>query len=425
MDRGWVRGFVRRLVKIALFGIVLAGCATNDAVLEQQIEELRRQMAEMRAKQDETPRQTPSPLAHAPDDDPFGLGKSQPSAVSSAAKPLLGAAQPDLESGDVPRLYPAPTRPPSPQDAPTFAASAVGENPIPITSTAAGTTPAGLPVVRLSPPVGNQRGSLASPPDAPPPGPARVAKALSGGASKKTKSSKVDIALPHHEPLTFQTIDSEGNVFGRRPDNHGSDSAEEEHWGTDSDEPDREVRVTGVEPVHPIHQPTVIQPAVNPSRARLEDGAASATPQPTQELNPPQSNAASVAGPPTVMPSTAATLYGDGISLLKERRHGDAIARFDQLLADYPEHGLADNALYWKAEAFYDQQQFDTALPVFQEVITRFPLGNKVPDAMVKVGLCLQNLGQPDQARRVLREVLELYPKSDAAQVAQERLPAI
>lgn len=417
------------LVKTVLFGVVLSGCATNDAALVRQIEELRQQMAEMRAKQSTTPEQRQQTASALDDEDPFGLGKRPDEFSVSSPKTHFGAVATDSESSGVPTLYPAPTRPTHSENGTAGAVSSLNQPTPPtgktIESVHSGTTPAGLPIIRLSPSAAEQPESIEASATARQGGPARIANALSPGAAKKTKSAKTDIALPQQEPLTFQTIDSEGNVHGRRHGGSDDDEFDDAQWDMETDESEREVRVTGVEPIRAISPPMGARPSAKTPFVPPTAAVSPTVSQQKQEITQPKPNPVVTSETPAAIPTTPALLYSDGISLLKERRHGDAIARFEQLVVDYPEHGLADNALYWKAEAYYDQQQFDAALPVFQEVITRFPLGNKVPDAMVKVGLCLQNLGQPDQARRVLREVLELYPKSDAAQVAQERLPAI
>ena len=40
---------------------------------------------------------------------------------------------------------------------------------------------------------------------------------------------------------------------------------------------------------------------------------------------------------------------------LKRKAFGSAISSFEELVRDFPEDGLADNALYWIAESRYAQ----------------------------------------------------------------------
>ena len=91
----------------------------------------------------------------------------------------------------------------------------------------------------------------------------------------------------------------------------------------------------------------------------------------------------------------------------------------------YPGHDLADNAQYWLGEAFYDRKDFTRALAEFRATVDRFPGGNKVPDAMLKMGYCYLAMGQDDKARFTLQQVVAIYPGGEPALLAQQRLEHI
>src|SRR4029079_4664910 len=63
--------------------------------------------------------------------------------------------------------------------------------------------------------------------------------------------------------------------------------------------------------------------------------------------------------------------------------------------------------------ASYAQKDFQHALVEFRATIETYPRGNKVPDALLKVGYCYQSLGQADKAKAVLEQVVNLYPKTE------------
>ena len=117
----------------------------------------------------------------------------------------------------------------------------------------------------------------------------------------------------------------------------------------------------------------------------------------------------------------AAGEYKAAFGLTRKGRFEKALQRFQRFLTRYPSHPLADNALYWMAECHYAQKSYLEALQLFQRVIQEYPDGNKVPDAMLKTGLCYGNLGEVDQAKRVLRQLAVIYPGSRAARIAEER----
>jgi tol-pal system protein YbgF len=120
--------------------------------------------------------------------------------------------------------------------------------------------------------------------------------------------------------------------------------------------------------------------------------------------------------------SDAGAGYRIAVDLVKAGKHADAVAALRGFLAKHPHHDYADNAQYWLGEAFYAQKDYTHALLEFRNVIETYPRGNKVPDALLKVGYCYQALGQPDKSRAVLEQVVNLYPKTEPAAIAARRL---
>jgi tol-pal system protein YbgF len=117
--------------------------------------------------------------------------------------------------------------------------------------------------------------------------------------------------------------------------------------------------------------------------------------------------------------------YQAAFDLLKDAKYPEAISGFQQFLVTFPTSTLADNAQYWLGEAFYVQKDYTRALVEFRATIEQYPRGNKVPDALLKVGYCYQALGQTPKARAVLEQVVTLYPKSEPAVLAAKRLESL
>jgi tol-pal system protein YbgF len=114
--------------------------------------------------------------------------------------------------------------------------------------------------------------------------------------------------------------------------------------------------------------------------------------------------------------------YRAAVELVKAGKTTEAVAALRAFLTTYPQHEYADNAQYWLGEAFYANQDYQHALLEFRATIETYPRGNKVPDALLKVGYCYAALGQADKARAVLEQVVNLYPKSEPAALAAKRL---
>ena len=117
-----------------------------------------------------------------------------------------------------------------------------------------------------------------------------------------------------------------------------------------------------------------------------------------------------------------AQAYADGVALSRSHDDTGAIAAFHDFIKRWPRHEFADNAQYWIGEAFYDQKNYDHALTEFRATIDKYPHGNKVPDALLKIGYCYFALGQDDRARGLLEQVISIYPTSAPALVASKRL---
>ena len=54
-------------------------------------------------------------------------------------------------------------------------------------------------------------------------------------------------------------------------------------------------------------------------------------------------------------------------------------------------------------------------------MVDRHPEGNKVPDALLKMGLCLEQLGDLAGAREVYTEIIRRFPGYAASVTAEER----
>lgn len=156
--------------------------------------------------------------------------------------------------------------------------------------------------------------------------------------------------------------------------------------------------------------PPRVQPAV---AARPRSPAARAR-APQRDREPPGDRAAE-----------AGNAYRAAVELVKAGQHAEGAAALRAFLARSPRHDFADNAQYWLGEAHYAQRDYPTALVEFRAVIETYPRGNKVPDALLKVGYCYLALGQPDRSRAVLEQVVTLYPKTEPALMAAKRLEAL
>jgi tol-pal system protein YbgF len=118
----------------------------------------------------------------------------------------------------------------------------------------------------------------------------------------------------------------------------------------------------------------------------------------------------------------AVRLYRKAYETLREGKHDEAAQGFREFLRAYPASDLADNSQYWLGECYYDRKDFAQAVREFRRVIERYPNGNKVPDALLKVGFSYLSLGSAEAGRQTLTQLQRSYPRHEAAVLAGARL---
>lgn len=129
------------------------------------------------------------------------------------------------------------------------------------------------------------------------------------------------------------------------------------------------------------------------------------------------------AGPPPVAASDEAlALYDESYIQFHEKRYAEAEAGFRRYLELYPETDLADNARFWIGESHYARSDYAAALEAFMATVELHPQGNKVADALLKAGKCLEALGRREEAKQTYHEITDRFPTSVAAAAARERL---
>jgi tol-pal system protein YbgF len=127
-------------------------------------------------------------------------------------------------------------------------------------------------------------------------------------------------------------------------------------------------------------------------------------------------------GAPTRPVAPPLKLYRQALDSLRGGHPEVARAGFRRFLDANPQHEYADNALYWIGECDYAAGNLSAAERSFRTVVERYPRGNKVPDAMLKLGFTLQSLGDEGAARAVLESLTRAFPAHEAARLAAARL---
>lgn len=143
----------------------------------------------------------------------------------------------------------------------------------------------------------------------------------------------------------------------------------------------------------------------------------------------PSGFAPSAPGPPGPQPllgsattTPANELYRRGVEQLRAKANDAAILTFYDLIATYPESSLRESAQFLVGDIYFQQKDWRGALAEFEALVVAVPRGEKVPDALLKIGLCQKGLGDSARARGTWERVVREHPQSVAARQARALL---
>jgi len=99
--------------------------------------------------------------------------------------------------------------------------------------------------------------------------------------------------------------------------------------------------------------------------------------------------------------------------------------KFQELIEKFPKSERADNAQFWIGEIYYREKWYEKAILEYQKVIENYPKGNKVPASLLKQGLAFLNLGDKNNSRLILEELIKKHPKSNEARIAKGKVKSL
>lgn len=129
--------------------------------------------------------------------------------------------------------------------------------------------------------------------------------------------------------------------------------------------------------------------------------------------------------PAAVDPVLIEAAYRHAFDLLKQSLYDPAIKAFREFLMRYPGTEYAGNAQFWLAEAYYVNSYFEQALVEYNALVQQYPESRKLLQATLKAAFCQHELGRIGPAKMQLDEIIQQYPGTTAASLAQDRLAQI
>lgn len=114
--------------------------------------------------------------------------------------------------------------------------------------------------------------------------------------------------------------------------------------------------------------------------------------------------------------------YIKAFGLFSENNYSQAAEAFNAFITAYPESEYAANARYWLGECYFTLGRYSEAIDSYVRMLEMNPAPKRAADTMLRIGTAWYRLGDPAKGSAALRQLIEKYPGSEAADVAGKQL---
>ncbi len=150
---------------------------------------------------------------------------------------------------------------------------------------------------------------------------------------------------------------------------------------------------------------------INTLRTALDDKNQTVTTLQTQLASAPSNGS----------PASFSRAYEEALSQFYAKRYSEAIAQFNTLIAQFPDHSLASNCVYWTGESYFGSGNYREAADAFNRVLS-YPRSLKKDDALLMLGRAHMQLNQREEARQAFDRLIKEFPTSEFVAKAEEWL---
>lgn len=114
--------------------------------------------------------------------------------------------------------------------------------------------------------------------------------------------------------------------------------------------------------------------------------------------------------------------FETALAKFREGRFADAEAAYSAFLRQYPRSGYGPSVRFWLGNAQYANRNYKEAIGNFKSLLASTPNHARAPEAALAIANCQIELKETRGARKTLEDLLRVYPQSEAAVAAKERL---
>lgn len=124
-------------------------------------------------------------------------------------------------------------------------------------------------------------------------------------------------------------------------------------------------------------------------------------------------------------PDVLEARFQQALAALRTGNVQGSVEQLKRFAEEHPRHARADNALYFGGLGLMGQGEHAAAAPLFERLISSYPAGDTVLDAMLRLAECRLKLNQREDARALYTRVLTQFPGTAAATQAEQRLASL
>ncbi len=114
--------------------------------------------------------------------------------------------------------------------------------------------------------------------------------------------------------------------------------------------------------------------------------------------------------------------YDNAFALFRKPDYAASSAAFIDFIRRNPQSGYIPSAYFWLGNAQYANREYAPAIANFRALIAAVPDHPKASEAALAIANCQVELKDTRGARKTLEDLIKVYPQSEAAVAAKERL---
>lgn len=125
---------------------------------------------------------------------------------------------------------------------------------------------------------------------------------------------------------------------------------------------------------------------------------------------------------PSTAKSSAEKLYDMGLDQYRSEDFKGSIATFTSFLDQHKDNKLVANARFWLGSSLLQSGDYSGAVLEFQNIVADYPGHPKAPEALLKQAKAFEHFGDKMVQKKLYKDILTYYPDSEQAGKAKKLL---